>query len=131
MKKNKFLIIICIVIIICTCVFFLFFKDIKEEKIQNYECRFTRTYTILAIYDDDDEKYQNITIKRFQANEISTVRILKKFKFEEKRSYEITFDLKKRLNDDMIYLIFDNSNIISVKDSDKLGLEQVNEKLCD
>ena len=131
MKKNKFLIIICIVIIICTCIFFLFFKDIKEEKIQNYECRFTRKYTILAIYDDDDEKYQNITIKRFQANEISTVRILKKFKFEEKRSYEITFDLKKRLNDDMIYLIFDNSNIISVKDSDKLGLEQVNEKLCD
>ena len=90
---------------------------------------FTRTYNILNISDSDDSKYVYLTIRQFQVDEVSTVKVLKDLtlNLEENKNYEFTFQYvinheTKNIND-----IFDKYDLVSIKETDKEGLAQIQE----
>lgn len=92
------------------------------------DCKFRRTYYVEAIYPDDNEYYINATIKEFQGD-IKTVRIPISSHIEENKTYEFTFVTYKKFEDNLVN-IFENSILISTKETDKTGLEQVYDNIC-
>lgn len=86
---------------------------------------FTRTYFIENIKDDDDENYINVTLSHFQGP-IKTVRIKRNDTLKKGKSYEFKFRTSTTF-EDTIENVFIYSTILEIKETDKVGLEQVNE----
>lgn len=99
-----------------------FCKNVKEK--------FTRTYRILNVAESNDYKYLYVTIRQFQAEEVETVKVLRKdFEgVEVGNNYEVTFR-NKGIERDTIEEIFNNSEVISVVFTTRLGLDEINESL--
>ena len=91
---------------------------------------FTRTYNVKSIYIDDDEEYVYLDIEQFQG-ESSRVRVLSSLANEVKMGYNYEFTFQYLDNDfiDNIDSIFENTTLISIKETDKVGLEQVQEAI--
>ncbi len=87
---------------------------------------FTRTYKVLNIYPDDDE-YIKVTVNQFQ-NGIMLVSIPSSYGLEVGKTYEFTFYTYKLISD-TIDNIFRECIIYSVKETDKVGLEQLQEPI--
>lgn len=88
------------------------------------------TYKILNIENSNDEKYSWITLRQYQKEEVSSVKILKSLveKYNINDNIEITF----RISSDSIEIgdtlsIFKNAEPISIKKTDKEGFEQIND----
>ena len=90
---------------------------------------FTRTYNINHIAESNNYDYLYITIREFQAEEIETVKVNRSdFKTAEVGdNYEITFKINNNDIEDNIKSIFECSEIISAKKTNKTGLEQISE----
>lgn len=88
---------------------------------------FTKTYNINNIIEDDDEEYLNISFSIFQG-ETSQVRIKKIIDFKSNKAYEFKFKTSTAF-EDTIQNVFNNSQIIEVKETEKRGLDQINESL--
>ncbi len=88
---------------------------------------FVRTYQIISISDTDSGEYWDVTLKMFQG-ENAFVKIRKGYDIVPGNNYEFTFvtyyDFPDTINN-----IFENSLILSINKTDKLGLEQINEKI--
>lgn len=106
-------------------------NNLKGEycgKKKDNTCYFTRTYHIVSIKEDNDEDIINVTLKSFQGD-IDLVKLDKSNKLQVGNNYEFTFRTYDNF-DDNISNIFNNSTLISVKETLKQGLEQVNDKIC-
>lgn len=92
---------------------------------------FTRTYNVNNIAFSYDNRYMYITIREFQKEEIETVKVEKEWFNSVKvgDNYEMIFKIKNNMIKDNIKSIFMNSEILNVKKTDKVGLEQINEKI--
>mgnify|MGYP002860850412 CR=1 FL=1 len=88
---------------------------------------FTRTYKVLNIYLDDDNEYINITVSQFQSD-VAMVRVKRIDNLEVNKNYEFKFYTYKVFNE-TIENIFNNSVIEEVKETDKVGLEQIQEPI--
>lgn len=99
-----------------------FCKTMKES--------FKRTYRILNVAESNDYKYLYVTLRQFQAEEVETVKVLRKDfeKVEVDKNYEIVFR-NKGIKRDTIEDIFTNSEVISVVFTTNLGLDEVNEAI--
>lgn len=88
---------------------------------------FIKTYNILNIVDSNDEKYIYLTIRQFQEEEVKTIKIEKSLAsdIEIGNDYEFTFKYTDNIVQDNIESIFTNAKLISVKKTDKQGLEQI------
>lgn len=88
---------------------------------------FIKTYNILNIADSNDEKYIYLTIRQFQEEEVKTIKIEKSLAsdIEIGNDYEFTFKYTDNIVQDNIESIFTNAKLISVKKTDKQGLEQI------
>ena len=140
MKKKKIIIVIIISLVIIVIGVFYKFNDIllpliiQNENlsiINNQKNNFTRTYEVLNIEESNDENYLYLTIRQFQQEEVETVKVLKNLanSIEINKNYEFTFK-KANLNiEDSIKSIFENAELISIKETDKTGLEQIQEKV--
>ena len=138
MKKKKIIIIIIVALVIIAIGVFYKFNDIllplviQNENlsiINNQKNNFTRTYEVLNIEESNDENYLYLTIRQFQQEEVETVKVLKNLanSIEINKNYEFTFK-KANLNiEDSIKSIFENAELISIKETDKTGLEQIQE----
>ena len=86
---------------------------------------FIKTYNILNIADSNDEKYIYLTIRQFQEEEVKTIKIEKSLAsdIEIGNDYEFTFKYTDNIVQDNIESIFTNAKLISVKKTDKQGLE--------
>lgn len=84
------------------------------------------TYQILNIAESNDEDYHYLTIRKYQAEEIETVKVKKKLAKDVKsdKSYEFTFQYKVGTVEENIKSIFQNAELISIVETDKKGLEQ-------
>ena len=91
-------------------------------------CKFTRTYKVISIIDDDDYNYINVTLKQFQL-ETTLVRIKRNDQIKIGNNYEFTF-ITYEIFDDHIDSIFKYSELIDIKETNKLGLDQIQEKIC-
>lgn len=100
-------------------------KYIFETK-QNF---FTRTYEVLNVVDSNDEKYVYITIRQFQQEEVETVKVLKFYDLEVGKNYEFIFKLSDKDIKDNIKSIFENYELINVVETNKYGLDQIQDEL--
>lgn len=89
--------------------------------------KFTRTYSVEAIYEDTVPDYINVTLRIFQG-EVATVKIDSSSSLQVGKNYEFTF-FTYEMFEDTISNIFENSTIVKIKETDKLGMEQVQEKI--
>ena len=133
--KNKYkrwdiiIWLIFLIIFVMICILFGTTKD-DSEWVNVKKCTFTRTYKVLAIYDSNDDDYKWITIRSYQDEDIATVKIKNKYNINKNENYEIKFKVEGKIKKDNISDIYNNSSIISIDETDKEGLEQLNEKIC-
>ena len=86
---------------------------------------FTRTYYIISAVESNDEDYIDVTLKQFQGNP-EVVKVDKNANIIVGRNYEFTF-LTYTKFDDSIKNIFDNSTLLIIEETNKTGLDQINE----
>jgi len=129
-NKNKMLIIIIgIILFIFITSFFLIRKNSNSEV---YDCTVIKTYLIRDILGSNDENYGYIIIGEFQVEGSFTVKLSKIEieKLDVGESYEFTFETNRENVNVTTDVLFDNSNIINIKKSNKVGLDRVNTYSC-
>lgn len=97
-----------------------------------YICSFIRTYLVLDISDSNDKKYSYLTLKEFQSEEVTTIKVEKElvFDIEEDQYYEFQFGSLTENDKTDIKNLFDSHLLLSISHTEKEGLEQVNENVC-
>lgn len=97
-----------------------------------YICSFIRTYLILDISDSNDKKYSYLTLKEFQSEEVTTIKVEKELvsDIEEDQYYEFQFGSLTENDKTDIKSLFDSHLLLSISHTEKEGLEQVNENVC-
>ena len=118
------LIIIFILVIIISKVY----KTNKNDNI----CTIIRTYYIDSIGKSNDENYLYITIHEFQVEGTYTIKLPKIVSkdLEVGKSYEFTFEANKEYVNIPTDILFENSNIINVVNTNKEGLERTRTYTC-
>lgn len=161
MKRNKIIIIILSLIIVCLVCYFVYHNITKQEKawVSNdyiesyqkekiiYDCSFTKTYMISNLWtvDTTDEipGMSYIMIKQFQSEDVITAIIPTELrdKLQQGKYYEFTYMIKGKdkiietMEDINDYFALDYNNpdfkiTLSVKETDKQGLEQIQDDIC-
>ena len=95
---------------------------------------FTRTYQILNIKKSDDKEYMYLTISEFQNEKPYVVKVRMELASNiiVGKNYEFSFRHNKPLGyvlKDEISEIFDNLELISVKETNKINSEQVHDEI--
>lgn len=92
---------------------------------------FIETYNVLHIAESNSEEYIYLTVRQFQAEEIETVKVQRSLasKVEVDKYYEFTFIYTESLVEDNIKSIFENTILSSIVETDKMGLEQINDSI--
>lgn len=121
-----------IYIIICFGSCYLIWNNFKDvEKETPTDCTFIRTYEILLVTSSNDENKEFITIKEFQGEEVETVEINKP---EEElvvgNSYEFTFKKRAVTLEDRIEVLFNNTDLVNIELTDKVGSDQIRDDIC-
>jgi len=130
-KKNNYIYIILLVLIIV--LLFLLFNNKNNYKEElEYECVLTKTYHIKNINKSNDENYLYVTLSEFQGVGTFTIKLEKSLSNElnTDKNYEFTFNTYENLLNETPETIFANSQLINIKISEKVGLEQTNEYNC-
>lgn len=98
-----------------------------------YICTFTKTYLVRDVTESNDSKYVYLTLRAFQDEEVFTVKVDNNLNptIEEKKFYEFTFASIGSSKKEDIESIFTNHELLSITATDKEGLEQVNESVCE
>ena len=91
-------------------------------------CSFTRTYKVVKLQEDDDYNYLNLTLKQYQADTL-LVRINRNDLLKEGKNYEFTFVTYEKFEDTMKN-IFDYSEIVGIKETSKMGMDQKMDSIC-
>ena len=89
--------------------------------------QFTRTYYVVSAIDDNDEDYINVTLKAFQG-ETAIVKLDRDSNINVGKNYEFTF-INYYEFEDTIENIFEYSTVVGIKETSKVGMEQVNESI--
>lgn len=91
---------------------------------------FIRTYNILNVAESNDEKYIYLTIRQFQEEEVQTIKVEKELcpNIVKGKNYEFTIKPNYRMEDNILS-IFNNSKILEIKETNKIGLEQIQESI--
>lgn len=100
---------------------------------------FVQTFNVLSVVNNMDALYYYVTIRKFNFDEVYTARILKSLNPNMKANlpYEFTFrytDYKFQNNlhnpDDIsLDSLFKNADLLKVVETDKYGLEQINDTI--
>ena len=99
--------------------------DDKNEK------QFIKTYYVLNVSDSNNGNDIYLTLKQFQRDEVVTVKIDKSINNNiiKDKYYEFTFNNTSKNIEDNIKSIFENANLISIKETDKVGLAQIQDSI--
>ena len=112
-------------------------KELLENKENNQNVpsviyEFTNTYNVLNIEESNDYDYLYLTIRKFQFEEVTTVKVPRALaqNVEENQAYEFTFKYnypEVELIEGSDEEIFEKCKLISINLTTKVGLEQVQE----
>ena len=130
-KKNLlFIIISLITIILILTILIIYNHNNKEEDTNN--CTVIRTYYIDNIGKSNDENYLYITVHEYQVEGTYTLKLPKLISgnLEVGNSYEFTFKTNKGYLMTTTDNLFNNSEVINLEYSDKVGNEQTNKYYC-
>ncbi len=113
-------------------IFFTITQKTKDNNINNYDCILIKTYNISNINSSNDENYLYVTFKEYQVEGIYTIKLPKTISKDLKigENYEFTFNINKSYISETPNIIFENSELINIIHSDKIGMEQKNEFTC-
>ena len=137
-KGNKIGIIIgiCLIVISIILVIIINMNKDKNKEImngsKNYDCTLTEVYNIDNINLSNDENYLYVSLKKFQTEGVYTIKLPKSISddLEKGKSYEFVFEIDKEYLKDTPDIIFNNSKIINVNETNKQGLEQTSFSTC-
>lgn len=135
-KDNNIVIIIgiCLIVISIILVIIINMNKNKELKKDNksYDCTLTEVYNIDNINLSNDENYLYVSLKKFQTEGVYTIKLPKSISgnLEKGKSYEFVFEIDKEYLKDNPDVIFNNSKIINVNETNKQGLEQTSFSTC-
>lgn len=102
-----------ILMIIIQVMFILIVSMISNKNMEdNYKCLGTQTYSILEIYNSEDNNYSYVTLKK--DDEIKTVKVSKIISSLIKVNSNYQFVFKTNEDNDNIDYIFNNNEIINV-----------------
>ena len=88
---------------------------------------FTKTYTVVDIMSGEEEDSYYVTLSLYQGNK-ETVLINTKQELLINHSYEFTFkNSLYNVNDDSITSIFEKSELINIEETNKVGMDQIEE----
>lgn len=133
-RKQNYIIFTSIIIVIAiaitliiTTVFSSNNADIKKN------CTVIRTYYIDNIGKSNDDNYLYITVHEFQVEGTFTMKLSKLIgnNLEVGNNYEFTFKTTKEYLKTTTDNLFENSEVINIKYSDKVGNEIVSKSYCD
>ncbi|MCI8291562.1 MAG: hypothetical protein HFJ25_04890 [Clostridia bacterium] len=105
--------------------------NIPEEKYKE-NISFIRTYRVVADLNETDQtgQYNFVVVEQYQVEEPVVIKLNKQYKIEENANYEISFNGIKILEKEYsIKEIFENFQIVSVKKTNKIGLDQIQDKI--
>lgn len=132
-KKSNNIISLIIVFILIIIILVLFCGNrINNKNNLQYECVLTKTYSINKITKSNDENYIYVTINEFQTEGTFTIKLSKILAkdLQENENYEFTFNTHKNIVNETTDIIFSNSEIINIVLTNKIGLEQSNNYMC-
>lgn len=94
---------------------------------------FTRTFEVLNVVDSNDESYLYLTLREYQGEVVETVKVLIELcpDIAEGNNYEFTFESTIPVEDDSINTLFANTNLISIVQTDKTGMDQIQDSFGD
>lgn len=101
-----------------------------EESSQKEQKTFRRTYHVLNVIESDEEEYLYVTVRMFQDEEVATVKIPSKLlpTIQANKNYEFQFGYIEPV-EDTIVSIFKNTTLLSIHETGKVGLEQIQESM--
>ena len=108
----------------------------KNKEINNNDndtiYEFTQTYNVRNIEESNNDAYLYLTLKQFEAEEVTSVRVSRSLakNIEIGNNYEFTFRYNysnTNLKEGSIAEIFEKCNLVSINYTDKIGVEQVQE----
>ena len=95
-----------------------------------------KTYNVLKVTESNDERYVYLTLRRFQDEDVETVKVSKDLasRVEANKNYEFTFNVDLNLlsddfEQDDIEDIFRETQLVNISYTDKLGLDQIQENV--
>lgn len=133
-KKNKKIILIIPILMIVTVALIILITN-KPNKIidDTNNCTVIRTYYIDNIGRSNDDKYLYITVHEYQVEGTYTLKLPKivSSNLEVGNNYEFTFKTSKEYVNTTADKLFENSEVINLNYTDKVGNEQINTYYCD
>lgn len=158
-KKSKVIIGVLSIIIICLVVAlfclnnyyikqidYILYTGADEEYLKEYNCSFTKTYLVKNLWTIDTKEeisgMSYVMLSQFQVDDMITAIIPTEVrdKLQEGKTYEFTYTLNgksktiKTMEDINTYFSSTNNDdfkiIVDVKETDKLGLEQIQDSIC-
>lgn len=95
------------------------------------EKTFTKTYEVLNIALSNSDAYVYLTLRQFQYEEVETVKVLKSLNYDIAvgKNYEFTFEYSNENIEDNIKSIFNNATLTKIVETDKQGLDQIQDSI--
>ena len=92
---------------------------------------FIRTYQVLYKEVDTNQENIFITIQQYNLDDIETVKIPYSLasKVQVNKNYEFTFEYDGKAVEDTIDSIFENTKLVSIVETDKVGENQIQEEI--
>ena len=112
---------------------------IKENRQKYYQnetnyssCDFVRTYFVEMIKESDDGEDYTVVLSEYLSDDLTTVRLDKNIanNLQVGFYYEFTFKTYQAYIDTDIENIFDENEVVSVKETDKVGVNQIQQDSC-
>ncbi len=109
-------------------------KDKNKIPTQNeFTCTFIRTYKVEYILPSNSKEFLYLTIRAFQDEEVQSIKISKALcpEIEQGKYYEFKFRPFEKIEKDNILNIYQKSKLISIEETEKIGLEQIQDRICE
>lgn len=106
---------------------------VNRNDTNNNQCRVVRTYYIDNISRSNNEDYVYVTIHEYQVEGTFTIKLsnLDANNLVVGNSYEFTFTTSSEYVSTTTDILFNNSNVINIEYSDKVGLDRTSVYSCD
>lgn len=134
-KKYKYLLVLLVSVFLVIMMLIIFNHKKEENNIkENNEdtCTLIRTFYIDDIKNSNDENYLYVTLHEYQVVGIFTIKISKVIgkNLEKNNNYEFIFTAPKDYIWESTDTLFNNRKVISIEQTDKVGMEQTSKYYC-
>lgn len=131
MRRNArtIFILVCLGLIGCFGCFTIW-NHYKDNVENDNTCEFTRTYRLLLITATENEDDFYVTLQNTEGVQTVLVNNEEKLELEEGQIYEFVFRKGNSIIEDTIQSIFDNTDLVEIKKTDRTLEDGINESIC-